>query len=101
MASLEALYSFGKGFTLLLNGVYVEKRPFVSDFLNSFDDQKNYVVLNSKLQYQWKAFTAYLDIYNIADKRYSEYGSVSSFPQEKAFYPSPERSFLAGLKIDL
>lgn len=101
MASLEALYSFGKGFTLLLNGVYVEKRPFVSDFPNSFDDQKNYVVLNSKLQYQWKAFTAYLDIYNIADKRYSEYGSVSSFPQEKAFYPSPERNFLAGLKIDL
>jgi outer membrane receptor protein involved in Fe transport len=73
----------------------------VSDFPNDFGDQKSYVILNSKLQYQWKAFTAYLDIYNIADKRYSEYGSVSSFPQEKAFYPSPERNFLAGLKIDL
>ena len=101
MASFEALYSFGKGFTVLLNGVYVGERPFVSDFPNAFGDQKSYVVLNSKLQYQWKAFTAYLDIYNIADKRYSEYGSVSSFPAEKAFYPSPERNFLAGLKIDL
>ena len=101
MASLEALCSFGKGFTLLLNGVYVGERPFISDFPNDFGDQKSYVILNSKLQYQWKALTAYLDIYNIADKRYSEYGSVSSFPQEKAFYPSPERNFLAGLKIDL
>ena len=101
MASLETLYSFGKGFTVLLNGVYVGERPFVSDFPNDFGDQKSYVILNSKLQYRWKAFTAYLDIYNIADKRYSEYGSVSSFPQEKALYPSPERNFLAGLKIDL
>ena len=101
MASFEALYSSGNGFTLLLNGVYVGERPFVSDFPNDFGDQKSYIILNSKLQYRWKAFTAYLDMYNIADKRYSEYGSVSSFPQEKAFYPSPERSFLAGLKIDL
>jgi outer membrane receptor protein involved in Fe transport len=99
-ASFEAVSSIGAGFTVVLNGVYVGKRPFVSDFSNSFDDQKNYIVLNSKIRYQWKSLTAFLDMYNLADKRYSEYGSVSAFPAEKSFYPSPERNFLAGLKID-
>jgi iron complex outermembrane recepter protein len=100
-ASFEAISSPGKGFTFVLNGVYIGKRPFVSDFPNAFDDQKNYVVLNGKLYYKWKSITAFLDIYNLTNKRYSEYGSVSSFPAEKAFYPSPKRNFLAGLKVDL
>jgi iron complex outermembrane receptor protein len=100
IVSFEAVSSPGKGFTVVLNGVYVGKRPFVSDFSNTFDDQKNYVVLNSKIQYLWKSLTAFLDIYNLTGKEYSEFGSVSAFPAEKAFYPSPKRNFLAGLKID-
>ncbi len=99
-ASFEALFSFGNGLTFVLDAVYIGNRPFVSDFSNSFDDQKSYTVFNSKIQYQWKSLTAFLDIYNLADKEYSEYGSVSAFPAEKAIYPSPERNFLAGLKID-
>lgn len=101
MVSLEVLSSPGKGFTVVLNGVYVGSRPFVSDFSNTFDDQKSYVVLNSKVQYVWKSLTAFLNINNLTDKKYSEFGSVSAFPAEKAFYPSPTRNFLAGLKIDL
>jgi outer membrane receptor protein involved in Fe transport len=84
----------------VLNGVYVGKRAFVSDFPNSFGDQNSYAILNSKIQYLWKSLTAFLDIYNLTNKEYSEYGSVSSFPAEKAFYPSPKRNFIAGLKID-
>ena len=100
IVSFEAVSSPGKGFTVVLNGVYVGKRPFVSDFSNTFDKQKSYVVLNSKIQYLWKSLTAFLDIYNLTGKEYSEFGSVSAFPAEKAFYPSPKRNFLAGLKID-
>jgi iron complex outermembrane receptor protein len=99
-ASFEAVSSIGKGFTVVFNGVYVGKCPFVSDFPNSFNDQNSYAILNSKIQYLWKSLTAFLNIYNLTDKGYSEYGSVSSFPAEKAFYPSPKRNFLAGLKID-
>jgi iron complex outermembrane receptor protein len=101
MATFEALYSPGKNFTVLLNGVYVGERPFISDLPNAFGDQKSYVVLNSRIQYAWKTLSVYLDIYNIADKRYSEFGSVSAFPAEKALYPSPERNFRAGLKMAL
>lgn len=100
-ASFETVYSAGKGFTVVLNGVYVGERPFVSDFQNSFTDQKDYLVLNGRIRYQWKSLTAFFDIYNLTDKEYYEYGSVSSFPAEKAFYPSPKRHFLAGLRIDL
>jgi iron complex outermembrane receptor protein len=100
IVSIEAVSSPAKGFTVVLNGVYVGKRPFVSDFSNTFDDQKSYVVLNSKIQYLWKSFTAFLDIYNLTGKKYSEFGSVSAFPAERAVYPSPKRNFLAGLKVD-
>ena len=98
--SFEAVSSPGKGFTVVLNGVYVGKRPFISDFSNAFDDQESYVVLNSKVQYLWKSLTAFLDIYNLTGKKYSEFGSVSAFPAERAGYPSPKRNFLAGLKVD-
>ena len=101
MASLDVLSPIGQGFTIVLTGVYVGKRPFVSDFPNAFDDQKSYMVLNGKIGYQWKSLTAFLNIYNLTDKRYAEYGSVSSFPAEKAFYPSPGTNVLAGLKVDL
>ena len=98
--SLEADASPGKGFTIVVNGVYISQRPFVSDFSNAFNDQKSYMVFNSKIQYLWKSLTAYLDIYNLTDKKYSEIGSVSAFPAEKAFYPSATRNFLAGLKVN-
>ena len=101
IASLDAVSSVGKGFTVVLDGIYVGERPFVSDFSNSFDDQKSYLVLNGKIRYLWKSLTAFLDIYNLTNKEYSEYGSVSAFPAEKAFYPSPRCNFLAGLKVDL
>jgi outer membrane receptor protein involved in Fe transport len=48
--------------------------------------------------------TAFLDINNILDKKYSEFGVIgfndATFENEEAFYPSPERNFLAGLSID-
>jgi len=90
-----------KGFTFALNGVYVGKRPFISDFPNSFDDQSDYVVINSKFKYQWKSLTAFLDINNVTDKKYSEYGVLGGFPVEKAFYPSPERNFLFGISVEI
>jgi iron complex outermembrane receptor protein len=100
-AVLELISSLGKGFTFVLNGVYIGERPFVSDFSNDFSNQKSYLVLNGKITYQWKSLRAFLDINNIMNKRYSEYGVIGGFPIEKAFYPSPKRNFLAGLSVEL
>jgi outer membrane receptor protein involved in Fe transport len=91
--------------TLAVTGVYVGERPFVSDFNNDFSDQKGYFLLNTKLTYKWKSLTAFVDISNLLNKEYSEYGvaSYKGFPgviDEKAYYPSPKRNILAGMSIE-
>jgi iron complex outermembrane receptor protein len=93
-----------KEFLVAFNGIYVGRRPFISDFQNEFSDQQDYVVLNAKFKYTWKMLTVFLDINNILDKKYSEFGVIgfndATFENEEAFYPSPERNFLAGVSID-
>ncbi len=86
--------------TISLNGVYVGERPFISDFSNSYSDQDSYFVLNSRLKYRWRKLTAFLDINNITDAKYSEFGIIS-WTAEKAYYPSPERNFLFGVSVEI
>lgn len=100
-AVLEVISSLGKGFTFILNGAYIGERPFISDFSNDFSNQKSYLVLNSKIIYQWKSLKAFLDINNLTNREYSEYGVIGGSPIEKAFYPSPKRNFFAGLSVEL
>ena len=100
-AALSGLFTLGKGFSLMVSGVYVGERPFISDFSNSFDYQEDYLVINTKLNYQWKKITAFLNINNITDEEYSEYGGISTFPiAEPGVFPSPEINFLAGISAD-
>jgi len=99
--TVEAVSSLGRGFTCMVNGIYVGGRPFVSDFANAFSNQSSYFVLNGKIMYQWKALTAFLDISNITNREYAEYGVIGGSPNEKSFYPSPERNFLVGLSMEL
>jgi len=84
-----------------LNSIYVGKRFFESDFANAFPKQDDYLVFNLKFKYLFKGFTAYLDINNLFDKEYSEYGVLSLFPVEPAFYPSPGRNVFLGVRYDL
>jgi len=100
-AALTGLFTLGKGFSLNVDGLYVGKRPFISDFSNDFEDQEDYLIVNTKLKYQWKKITAFLNINNITDKEYSEYGGISTFPIiETGFFPSPKINFLAGVSAD-
>lgn len=100
-AALSALIDLGKGFLLAVDSIYVGERPFIGDFSNRFENQEAYLVVNTKLRYHWKNFTAFLTINNITDEEYSEYGAISTFPiVETAFYPSPKINFLAGVSAD-
>lgn len=99
-ASLSSLFTIGKGLSLVIDGIYVGERPFISDFSNDFEDQEDYLIVNTKLKYQWKTITAFLNINNITDEEYSEYGGISTFPiTEPGFFPSPEINFLAGISV--
>ena len=102
-ATLDTLFSLGHGFSLNVNGFWVGERPFVSDFANGFDEQDDYLVLNTKLKYRWKNLTAFLNVNNLTDEEYSEYGVLSTFssPWEEAFYPSPKINFLFGVSVEI
>ncbi len=99
-ATIEVISSIGKDMTLALTGVYTGERPFVSDFSNDYSNQKGYFLLNTKFTYKWKSLKAYVDINNLTNKEYSEYGVIGGFPLEKAFYPSPKRNFLIGMSLE-
>jgi iron complex outermembrane receptor protein len=100
-AFADIVTSLGKGFTAVLNGVYVGKRPFISDFSNDFGEQKSYLVLNGKLQYHWRAVNAFLNINNLTNTKYSEFGVLGGFPLERSFYPSPRLNVLAGVRVNI
>ena len=101
-ASVNTLFSLGYGVTLNVNGYWVGERPFVSDFVNAFDEQDDYFVVNTKLKYRWKNLTAFLNVNNLTNEEYSEYGVLSTFssPWEEAYYPSPKINFLAGISAE-
>jgi len=89
-----------EGLTLALNGIHVGQRYLESDYANAFAKQDGYEVFNLKVKYNWKGYTAFLDLNNLFNKKYSAYGVLSTFPNEPAFYPSPEFNVLAGLRFD-
>jgi iron complex outermembrane recepter protein len=80
---------------LNLDSTYVGKRYFISDFDNSHDQQKGYLLVSGKLSYLLDKGSVYLAAKNIFDREYSEYGVVD-FLGEESFYPAPGINFLAG-----
>jgi iron complex outermembrane recepter protein len=100
-AGLEGQYSPFKGFTVVLNGAYVGERRFISDFPNEYSMQKGYFVVNNKYKYRWKNVTVFMDLNNLLNKKYSEYGVIGGFPAEKAYYPSPGINFFGGMRLEI
>ncbi|MFW6137414.1 MAG: TonB-dependent receptor [Candidatus Aminicenantaceae bacterium] len=98
-ASATATFYPMKNLSMALNGVYVGERPFISDFANEADDQDDYFVANTKIRYQWKKMSVYLNVYNLFNKEYEEYGVYSG--GERAYYPSPKINFLLGFTMKL
>lgn len=99
-ASVDLVWRPLEGLTLALNGIHVGQRYLESDYANAFAKQDGYEVFNLKVKYNWKGYTAFLDLNNLFNKKYSAYGVLSTFPNEPAFYPSPEFNVLAGLRFD-
>ena len=90
-----------KPFTLAVNGQYIGERSFISDWQKNFTDHDDYFVVNTKLKYRWKKATAFIDINNLFNEDYCEYGVLGGYPLEKAFYPSPRTNFLLGVTVEL
>ncbi len=99
-ANVNAEFVLPMNFTLALNSIYVGERPFDGDLNNEFSDQDDFILLNAKLKYQWKNYTPFLNLNNITNEKYSEYGVLGGFPAEEAFYPSPRFNFMVGVSAE-
>jgi outer membrane receptor protein involved in Fe transport len=97
-ASVEGQYSPWNGFTVTVNGTYVGPRRFISDFDNSYGFQKDYFLVNNKYVYKWKNYTLFLNINNLLNQKYYEYGVVGS---QRAYYPSARINLYGGLRVEI
>lgn len=98
--SVNASMYLTTNFTVGLEGSYIGKRPFESDWVNSYGNHEDYFLLNSRITYTWQRYRAFLDVNNLLNQEYSEYGILGGFPVERAFYPSPKANLLLGLSVD-
>jgi iron complex outermembrane receptor protein len=96
-AAFDVIFEPAERWTIAFNGLYIGERLFESDFANEFDEQDEYFVLNAKCKYKWQNFTAFLDINNLLDEEYEEFGVLGSFPTQETLFPSPEINFLVGI----
>lgn len=73
----------------------------VSDQANSQDKLAGYTTFDASLVWTWMKFKAILAGKNLTGKKYSEYGVYSSFANDVALYPSPERQVLFTLQYSI
>ena len=88
-------------FTAGLSGTYVGKKYFQSDWSNVFGEQDAYFLLNARLRYPLRRATLFLDLNNLLNQEYSEYGVLGGFPAERAFYPSPKFNARVGVRFSI
>ncbi len=84
-----------------LTGIYVGKKYFQSDWGNAFGEQDGYFLLNSRLSYVLRRATLFLDLNNILNQEYTEYGVLGGFPTERAFYPSSKFNARVGVRFSI
>ncbi|MBF0622648.1 MAG: TonB-dependent receptor [Magnetococcales bacterium] len=82
-----------------LQGRYVGSRRYSGDFANTVKDQGSHFVADGRMRYKFKLLTATLDVKNLMNRDYSEYGALS-WTGERAWYPSPGRRFFLSASLN-
>lgn len=82
-----------------LEGHVTGSRHFEGDFSNQFGEQDSYILFDAKLSYRQDRARLFVDLKNLLDEEYAEYGVLGGFPTERAFYPSAGRHAIAGIEI--
>lgn len=92
-------YRFDFGLFVGLEGNYIGTRYLISDFRNADIKQTEYTLVNAKVQYQWRGLTFFVDLNNVLNQSYAEFGGIDAMAMEPSYYPSPEFNFLAGITV--
>lgn len=66
--------------------------------------QEDYRVFNAKVKYAWRKdkmkYTAFVDLNNVFDERYSAHGTIDTNENRETVYPSVEFNIFAGLRFN-
>jgi iron complex outermembrane receptor protein len=98
MASGGCNLQFLEYWRLDVRGRWMGEYYAISDWNNEGEKADSWTAVDTKLTFQWKEFEAFAGVNNLFNEKYSDYVIFSNFSQELAFYPSPERNFLVGLR---
>jgi iron complex outermembrane recepter protein len=98
--SVKGIYFLNDNLDLTLEGIYAGKRYFESDWANTFPKQEDYFLLNSRIQYKKDGVLLHLDLKNILNQEYSQYGVLGGSPTQRAYYPSPKFNVMAGITFE-
>src|SRR5690606_33748206 len=82
--------------SLGVDGAYTGARPFEGDFANEFPEQDGYFLLDTKVTYQQGRARIFVELKNLLNQEYSEYGVIGGAPLQRAYYPSPGAHAVAG-----
>jgi outer membrane receptor protein involved in Fe transport len=85
-----------EGLTLSLLGNYVGSQYMLSDEPNQAKKITDYFVLNSRIAYQWKQWTGYVNFNNMTNRKYSTSGILVNEPFR---VPAPNFNVFAGLSF--
>lgn len=89
-----------EGLTLSLLGSYVSGQYQLRDEPNRAKQVADYFVLNSRIAYQWRQWTAHVTLNNLTDRKYSTSGILVGNPFNESFrVPAPGFNVFAGLSF--
>ena len=98
-ASAGTVVGVGAGVTVGLEGIFIGERFFESDYENTFGMVESYFLLNTRVKLTRERVTVFLDVNNLLDQEYAEYGVRGGFPVQRAFLPSPGINVSAGVSF--
>ena len=85
-----------EGLTLSLFGTYVSSQFLLGDEPNQGKKLANYFVLNSRMAYEQKYWTAQLMLNNMTNRKYSTSGIITN---QSFFVPAPGFNVFAGVSL--
>jgi iron complex outermembrane receptor protein len=93
------------GFEIGVDGRWVGDRPFVNDLDDSTENLPSYGVYDARIAWRGSYGPASLVLEavgrNLGDKEYAEFGGEPTFGGEPGFFPSPERNYTLGLRVEV
>ncbi len=88
------------GWTVSIFGTYVSNQYQLRDEPNQAKKVHDYFVINNRVAYQWRQWTAHVALNNLTDRKYATSGILVGNPFNESFrVPAPGFNVFAGLSF--